>query len=246
MESVNEIHPAVSTFIKRNVARLPVIGRIVNLFDDSVSYEEMRHDTEPIARKFHQRKSGMWIGPDLDELMDAVPHFYYLVQLYDRQHRLIAEQYARNGVTREGLGYLIGCGFAVTSPATKKTNFYVTQSTTNTAFVSTMTISSPSYTEITYSSGQCTQTVRPTLTLGAISTGADLTEADNSASKAVFTATLTAYTEYGASTVSVNASGTSASYTGDILYGYTVYGTALAVQSGYESDLSLTISATAG
>lgn len=240
------MHAAVETFLQRNFRRLPVINRIISLFEGEAIYKEARADSTPIMRLFHQRKSGLWIGPELDELMTAVPHFYYRVQLYDRAHRLINEQYCRNGVTREGLGYLLGCGFAVTSPASKKANFFVTQSTTNTAFATTMTATTPSYTEITYSSGQVTQTVRPTLTLGAISTGADLTTADNSASKAVFTATQTAYTEYGASTISVNASGTSSGYTGDILYGYTVYGTALAVQSAYETDVQLSLQATAG
>jgi hypothetical protein len=199
---------------------------------------------------FKQLKSGTIIRPTVAQIMAAAPKFHYDIEVYDRPRHLypgakmIDFREADNLVTREGLGYLLGCAFQVTSPATKKTNFFVTQIKTNTTQNTTDTATTPGATEIVMST-DVSQTVRPTLTLGAVSTGADLTSCDNSASKAVFNH-LTTITVYGLKLYSINAAGTSSGYTGDILYGGTLYATALAVQNGYEVDVQATLSATAG
>lgn len=195
---------------------------------------------------YNQRKSGKWVGPSIAELEGSL-HWKYRVTAFDNldNHRLVAERYERNLVTREGIGYLLGCAFAVTSPASKKANFYVTQIKSNTAPATTNTATTPTGTEITYSSGDVSQTVRPTLTLAALSTGADAITCDNAASKAVFNH-LTTITVYGLQLFSVSSAGTSSGYTGDVLYGGVLYATSLAVQNGYEVDVQATLSATAG
>jgi hypothetical protein len=197
-----------------------------------------------ISKLFRRKRSGIVIGPNAEQLWAAAPHFVYHIEVYNERQRLVNEQHLSNLVTREGIGYLLGCAFAVTSPATKKANFFVTQFKTNTSPATTQTASTPVYTEIVVTT-DVSQTVRPTLTLGALTTGADACTADNSASKAVFNH-LTTITVYGLAVVSVNAAGTSSGYTGDILYGTVLYSPSLAVQSGYEIDVSCTISATAG
>jgi hypothetical protein len=193
-----------------------------------------------------EHKSGTLYGPNVADLFGNF-HWTYDVEVFDNldNHRLIASRHEKNLVTREGIGYLIGCAFQVTSAPTKKANFYLTQIKSNTAPATTNTATTPTGTEITYSSGDVSQTARPTLTLGALSTGADLTSCDNSASKAVFNH-LTTITVYGLQLFSVSSGGTSSGYTGDILYGGVLYGTALAVQNGYEVDVQATLSATAG
>ena len=182
--------------------------------------------------------------PSWEDFIAAKPHFSYVTDVYDESGRWVTFSQDTNHVTREGLGYLIGCGFQVTSPASKKTNFFVTQVKSNTSPATTNTASSPSGTEIVYST-DVSQTVRPTLTLGAISTGTDLTEADNSASLAVFNH-LTTITAYGLQLFSVSSGGSSSGYTGDVLYGFTLYSTALAVASGYTVSVSGELSCTAG
>lgn len=194
---------------------------------------------------FKRRKSGLLVGPAVGELMLAAPYVRYHVWVRDASGRLVGEDEVHNTVTREGLGYLLGCAFAVTSPASKKTNFFLTQIKSNTAQTTTMTASSPAGTEITYGSGDVSQANRPTLTLGAISTGADLTTCDNSASLATFNH-LTTITVYGLQLFSVNAGGASSGYTGDILYGGTLYTTAYAVQNGYTVNVQGSIQVTAG
>lgn len=180
-------------------------------------------DTQPFLSFFKLRKSGKIVRPSFAQLWAAAPRFTYAVDVYDRprwrcpEAKPVDYRWCHNLVTREGLGYLIGVAFQVTSAPTKKTNFYVTQSKSNYAGATTDTASTPGYTEIVYST-DVSQTVRPTLTLAALSTGANLTSCDNSASKAVFNH-LTSITVYGLALVSVNAGGTSSGYTGDILYG---------------------------
>lgn len=219
------------------------MNRIINLCTGE-TYLSSR-DTEPAMAKFRYKKSGVIVGPSLDQFMASVPHFNFHVRAYDRNKKLYADFEALNGVTREGVGYLIGSAFQISGGAlAEKTNFFATQSKSNTAFATTQTASSPVYTEIVYTT-DVSQSVRPTITLGSLSTGADLTSCDNSASKAIFSH-LTTITVYGASTISVNSGGSSSGYTGDILYGYALYGTALGVQNGYEVDVQVTLSATAG
>ena len=203
-------------------------------------------DTVSLFSMFRRRKSGIYVGPSAGQLMAAAPHWKYHVQVYDnlRGHKLVDERFMKNLVTREGIGYLLGCAFVVTSAPSKKANFYVTQYKTNTTPATTQTASTPVYTEIVMTT-DVSQSVRATLTLGALSTGADAIAADNSASKAVYNH-LTSITVYGLSVVSVNAAGTSSGYTGDILYGNTLYAPALAVQNGYEVDVQATLQATAG
>jgi hypothetical protein len=197
-----------------------------------------------IGRLFRQKRSGLLVGPSAGQLLAAAPHWLYHVTVFDERKRLVAEQHLRNLVTREGIGYLLGCAFAVTSPPSKKANFFVTQFKTNTSPATTQTASTPVYTEIVMTT-DVSQTVRPTLTLGALSTGADAISADNSASKATFNH-LTSITLYGLAVVSVNAAGTSSGYTGDILYGTVLYSPSLAVQNGYQVDVQATLQATAG
>jgi len=208
--------------------------------DDDLIAAELRK----LAHKAHVKT------PSWQDFIAAKPHFTYLVDVYERPKReggrWLDYRLEHNMVLREGLGYLIGCGFAVTSPASKKANFFVSQAKATMASIATTDTATThsNFTEIAMTT-DVSQTVRPTLTLGAVSTGADLTSCDNSASKAVFNH-LTTITVYGLGLFSINAAGTSSGYTGDILYGETAYGTSLAVQNGYEVDVQATISATAG
>jgi hypothetical protein len=206
----------------------------------------------PFSSFFKMNKSGKIVRPTNAQIISAAPKWHYDVEVFDKPRclysdaKLVDFRAADNLVTREGLGYLLNVGFKGGTGAAQKTTWYVTQyKTTNTGETTTATATTPTGTEITYNSGDVNQTVRPTLTLGAISTGADLTSVDNSALKAVFNHQ-GSITVYGLQLFSVSSAGTSAGYTGDILYGMTHYGTALAVQLGYEVDVQATLSATAG
>jgi hypothetical protein len=208
-------------------------------------------DDDQIAAKLRElSRQARVVAPSWQDFIASRPHFTFLVDVFDRsdpgKKRWLDYRLASNLVTREGLGYLIGCGFGVTSAPTKKANFFVTQAKASMASIATADTASThsNFTEIAMTT-DVSQTVRPTLTLAGLSTGADLTSCDNSGAKAVFNH-LTSITVYGLGLFSVNAAGTSSGYTGDILYGETAYGTALVVQSGYEVDVQGTVSATAG
>lgn len=218
-------------------------------------YAALKHGDDDLiaARLLTLGKLAKVKTPSWQDFIASRPHFHFHVDVYDDQHKpfergkWVGYRELDNLVTREGLGYLIGCGFAVTSPPTKKSNFYVTQSKASMAgVVTTDTASSHAGfgTEIAYST-DVSQSVRPTITFAATSTGADLTECDNSASQAVFNQ-LTSITLYGLGAVSVSSAGTSSGYTGDIWYGETAYATSLAVASGYQVNVTCEISATAG
>jgi hypothetical protein len=207
-------------------------------------------DTVSLFKHFRRRKSGLLVGPSLDQIMFAAPHFVYHVWAFDDRGKLFSEQEVKNTVTREGVGYLLGCAFAVTTPPTKKANFYLTQYKSNTGQLSTMTASAPLGTEIVYGGGtpDVSQAARPVCTLGAISPGTsppDQITVDNSANKAVFNHLLP-LTVFGLQLFSVAAGGTSSGYVGDVLYGGTAYTTSLTVANGYEVDVQATIQANAG
>ena len=190
-------------------------------------------------KAFKQRKSGIWTLPDVNELITRELHWNYKVNFWDEKHRLINQQNVQNLVTREGVGPLGLLGVMFKS-ATQKTTWYVTQFKTNTTPATTQTAATPVYTEIVYTT-DASQSVRPTLTLGSVSSGADLTTVDNSASKAVFNM-LTTITLYGLAVISVSSGGSGT----DQLYGTVLYSPSQAVQNGYEVDVQATLSITAG
>lgn len=200
------------------------------------------------AFDYHQLKSGKWVGPTKEELMAKSFHWRAYAQSYDERGKFVDSTSGTNLVTREGIGYLIGCGFANTGgTVTRKGTWYVTQAKAALGSIATTDTASTlatHFTEIVYLT-DVTQSARVPIVIAGISTGADVTEVDNSASNAVFNQS-TSITLYGIAVISVSVAGTSTGYTGDILYGEVAYGTNLVVLSGYQVNVQVQIQATAG
>lgn len=186
---------------------------------------------------FRRKKSGVWVLPTHDELTARSPGWHHHIEFYDELNRLRHVEELDNLVTRQGATAILNSTFLDTNI---KTTWYQTQFKNNYTPLTTDTAASPGYTEIVYTT-DVSQTVRPTMTLGSPSTGADAITINNSGSVIAFNM-LTSISLYGLAVVSVNTGGGAS----DVLYGEAVYSTAQAVQNGYTVNVTTGLTVTAG
>ena len=131
---------------------------------------------------------------------------WFTMEIYDRDGNLKSKDRSRNGITTEGLNWLLNNTLHNSTAAYTVSTWYCALSSTNTAFASTMTYATPSFTEFT----GYDEATRPTYNDNTASTVGALIS--NSDSKATFTiaATVTTPTIYGAALMSSNPKGDTA------------------------------------
>jgi hypothetical protein len=156
---------------------------------------------------------------------------------YDKDGNLKWKTYGKNGITTEGVNWLLNNALHNSSAAYAVSTWYCALASTNTAFASTMTYAVPSFTEFTlYDEATRPEYVDITASTLGCSIG-------NSSSKAMFTisATVTTPTIYGAALMSSSVKGDTASAAK--LLCYSLLSTSRAVVATDVINLSYTVSA---
>lgn len=143
---------------------------------------------------------------------------WFTMTVYDKDGNFKGETKSRNGITAQGLNWILNAGFHNSTGVYTISTWYCALASTNTAFASTMTYAVPAFTEVNANYSEAT---RPEY-VEASSAAALIT---NSASKAVFTVATASTSFYGAAIMNSAVKGDAAT-TGGILFCYSLLSTA--------------------
>ena len=149
---------------------------------------------------------------------------YFTLEIYDKDGNLKSRDRSKNGITTQGLNWILNNALHNSSAAYAVSTWYCALASTNTAFASTMTYAVPAFTEFSLYD----EAFRPEYVDVTASTQGCLI--GNSSSKAVFTigATVSTPTIYGAALMNSNAKADTATTNG-ILFCYSLLSTSRAV-----------------
>ena len=151
---------------------------------------------------------------------------WFTMEVYDRNGNLKSRDRSHNGITTQGLNWILNNAPHNSTAAYAVSTWYCALASTNTAFASTMTYATPSFTEFT----GYDEATRPAYADNTASTVGALIS--NSDSKAVFTiaATVTTPTIYGAALMAASVKGdTATTGLGATLLCYSLLSTSRAV-----------------
>jgi hypothetical protein len=165
---------------------------------------------------------------------------WFTIEVYDKNGNLKSKDRSRNGITTQGLNWILNNAMHNSSAAYAISTWYCALASTNTAFASTMTYAVPSFTEFTLYD----ESTRPAYTENTASTVGCQTS--NSDSKAAFTisATVTTPTIYGAALMAGSVKGdTATTGLGATLLCYSLLSTSRAVVASDVINLTYQIGA---